>query len=513
MNIAVINLLRIGDVFQTIPLLLWLKKKYYHTDEIDKSFSLVLVSDNLDVDVISDLSIVNEVIKIDYRQILSSLSSSGIDNLPTFTSTLIDLPKNKFDIVFNLGTNQISCLISDYILSDKLDSKIIGPIYSDKHLYAGDYLTENNLILNNQFKYLFESSINKDLSIINLAEIYLSFAFDSDFKDDNYISLSEFSDFYNSFYNQSLKFLRNNENDYESDFFSDNSNKKTIVINISTGEMIREFDLAFFSQLIFSLVKNDYKIILVGVLGKKSSDHNKDKDLKLLSLLSLEVNKNILNLCNKTNITSLLNIFNQSDLFITPDTGTIHLAASLSKIKILGLYNLSAYHHLTGAYSDRVHFLTPNIQCYPCEESYQVCRDTNNKYGIESLECKKLYSSNNVISCVNYILLNEEVQNLGNLTLSKSSIKDKLLEIEVVFGNEISLEKRIYSIMIKELLFKVDFQINLFELFDSENKTGYFVELIKIYNCSKKENDYSDFNRFVKNNKISKNLDFILELI
>ena len=209
MNIAVINLLRIGDVFQTVPLLLWLKNFLDHNRNTENN-RLVLISDHLDIDILKKESIVDDIIKIDYRKILSVIGSRinsdftnkeqiSISNFFSFSKDLSDLPFNNFDKVFNLGTNHIGSIIAEYILSsDKKGSEIIGPLYDKKRSHLkNNLLTENNLSLNRQFKYLFEISSYKDLSVVNLAEIYLSFLVDSNLLEVNKQNLELFSMNYN----------------------------------------------------------------------------------------------------------------------------------------------------------------------------------------------------------------------------------------------------------------------------------------------------------------------------
>ena len=512
MNIAVINLLRIGDVFQTIPLLLWLNN--YKLNHKNEHVNLIFLTDELDIDIIKQLSIVYDIIKIKYRKILSLLSVDGkvenkrMKNLISVTDHLSNLPYKKIDKVFNLGTNQISCYIADFILdNENVASKIVGPYFNENIIYKDNFLSENNLTLNRQFRYLYEISIYKDLSLVNLAEIYLSFIIDSGLIVGKKIDFNEFYLFYNSFYKSSKLYFE------KKDQKNPSYNKRSIIINISTGDLIREFNASFFSNLINNLVNENYKVIIVGILGNKSTDTNKNKDLIILSSLPDIVKKDVVNLCNKTDILSLLDLFNSSDLFITPDTGSIHLAASLSGIKILGLYNISAYHQLTGAYSDRTYFLTPNLDCYPCEESFQPCRDRNSNIGVDIFECKKSFTAKNIIQSVRYILNGEGIKELGDLTLSKSSINEKLCDTDIIFGSENTIEKRIIKIIVKELLFKTDFRIDLLKIIDSKEKNNFLFELVLIYQSAKKANDYIDFINFVKKNKTIKDYAFILELI
>ncbi len=104
---------------------------------------------------------------------------------------------------------------------------------------------------------------------------------------------------------------------------------KNIVINLSAGDTARKLPDNKIELLIRELTGNltDYRIILIGT----------KEDSFLASNLEKKFPKNILNFVGKTGINDLIFILKHSDLLITPDTGTMHLA-SLTDIYIIAYF-------------------------------------------------------------------------------------------------------------------------------------------------------------------------------
>jgi hypothetical protein len=78
------------------------------------------------------------------------------------------------------------------------------------------------------------------------------------------------------------------------------------------------------------------------------------------------------NLCGATNWTSLVDVVGGLDLVLTPDTGTMHLAAHLG-VPVLGTFLSSAWCFETGPYGLGHVVLQANLECAPCLES-QSCQ-------------------------------------------------------------------------------------------------------------------------------------------
>jgi heptosyltransferase-2 len=75
------------------------------------------------------------------------------------------------------------------------------------------------------------------------------------------------------------------------------------------------------------------------------------------------------NLCMKTSLTDLKAVFEQTDLLISVDTGTIHIAAT-TKTNIIGLYGATLDNSLP--VSHRSILLYTNESCSPCHYTRTV---------------------------------------------------------------------------------------------------------------------------------------------
>jgi len=75
-----------------------------------------------------------------------------------------------------------------------------------------------------------------------------------------------------------------------------------------------------------------------------------------------------LNLCGKTTLADLPEVLAGLDLVITPDTGTMHLAAHLG-VPVLATFLSSAWCHETGPYGLGHTIVQASCECSPCLES------------------------------------------------------------------------------------------------------------------------------------------------
>lgn len=89
---------------------------------------------------------------------------------------------------------------------------------------------------------------------------------------------------------------------------------------------------------------------------------------KLLRLLPAEIQIRVLNLCGKTSYAELIRNIQGLDLLLSPDTGTMHLAAYLG-VPVMAFFLSSAWCHETGPYGSG-HIIWQGIaKCSPCLES------------------------------------------------------------------------------------------------------------------------------------------------
>lgn len=105
--------------------------------------------------------------------------------------------------------------------------------------------------------------------------------------------------------------------------------KNYIGFQVGAADVYKMWPIERFSKLAKKLIENNEKIV---ILGNKNEKYLGDLILKEVE------NKNIINLCGKTDIITLANIVNNLKMLITNDTGTMHLAIAL-KTSTISLFS------------------------------------------------------------------------------------------------------------------------------------------------------------------------------
>jgi len=178
---------------------------------------------------------------------------------------------------------------------------------------------------------------------------------------------------------------------------------KIVIVNVNVGEMCleRRWPKDYFVSLLNSLLKYpDFSFIFIGT----DEDYNYVQSIIDL----LDKKEKIVNLAGKASLGQLLTLFQAADLFITSDSGPLHLAA-LTKIKTISFFGPETP-VLYGPKNPNHVVFYKGPYCSPCLNVYNVktamygnkrCFEGNNKcmYSItveEVLEkAKELLGMNN----------------------------------------------------------------------------------------------------------------------
>jgi ADP-heptose:LPS heptosyltransferase len=110
------------------------------------------------------------------------------------------------------------------------------------------------------------------------------------------------------------------------------------------------------------------KIYLLG------SGAEKDAGRKLLSHLPARAAQQTENIAGKTDWKSLTEVVRGLDMLLTPDTGTMHLAAHLG-VPVTGFFLSSAWCTETGPYGEGHSIIQADTDCSPCIESRPCYND------------------------------------------------------------------------------------------------------------------------------------------
>ena len=137
------------------------------------------------------------------------------------------------------------------------------------------------------------------------------------------------------------------------------TNKYKIVISPCSSVPWRRFDTQFLKDLILKL--NNLYDITFFIVGNSKAD--KECCLKLLNLIKQE-KVDIRNIIGKTSLLELKELFYNTDLLITVDTGTYHIAATTS-VPIISVHS-GVLPENAGAISSKVIPLCSYRECAPC---------------------------------------------------------------------------------------------------------------------------------------------------
>lgn len=364
-KIAVIQIARMGDLLQSLPLLNALQKNYHIT----------LIADS-NIEKVAELSpSIDNIVPIDIKavsQVASSMEISLSEKYIILKQYLESFSELSFPTVINLNYSALSCFISDILNPERK----LGFYYSSysRQINSDPWMT-----------YLLTSTLTRRYNKINLADIFLYSAGNilTAEKGSRYLYKSSFS------YNE-----------------APTSDKPLIAIQSGAGDKKRLWPASYFAALC-RMIRNEYdaNIILTG----NSKERDEAEKIKILA-----DSRNIQNIAGKTDIKELAEYLKKCSLLITCDTGTMHLAASLN-VPVLGLFFGPAFCFETGPFTENNYVIQSFESCAPCIESAPC----------SNRECVKSISPEVVYKVINSILRNktdclDEENTLGKTAIYKS---------------------------------------------------------------------------------------------
>jgi len=325
-KILIINLTRLGDIIQSIGLIRGLKKKYV-TCEIDflamSSFSDILHN----IPEISEIICLNDKLLVD--EIQNDVWSAFIELYDK-----IDCLNNKnYDIIINPVISIQSSWLSSLIQAKEKRGMIVNS--------EGEQSVRSNWSA-----FLLANQHNLGDHSFNLVNIFSGVG-ECNFSIEDY-SLKP--DAESNLYMEDL---------LTTDFI--NKRSKKIGLHVGASQSNKSWSLESFKKLVIRLCQNpEYDVILFG--GYKETEI-KDyfNDIKF---------RNFHNWIGKFKLKQLISAISHTDLFISNDTGPMHIAAC-TKVPVINLSLGPVSMWETGPYSMDAIVLQANIECHPCSFSYE----------------------------------------------------------------------------------------------------------------------------------------------
>lgn len=167
----------------------------------------------------------------------------------------------------------------------------------------------------------------------------------------------------------------------------DNS-KKTVVCSPATTWDNKHWKEEHWSRVL-NYLKDKVNIVFTGT----------DVDNALIDRIiknSTCTKENVTILTGKTNLEELAELFRRSDVVISPDSGSAHIAWAVEKPTIITIFSATAEKR-NAPYGDNCYVLTPELDCRPCMK--RICRLKRDKN-----KCCELVQPEELINLLNKLL-------------------------------------------------------------------------------------------------------------
>ncbi len=344
-KILIINLTRMGDLIESTSLFRKIKAVYP-----DSFITLIVLPEFYEITGFFDC--IDEVVTFDVTNISGDIFKNNYnfnykiyDYLENYLSRFTEI---NYEIVFNLTHDVMSSYFMYLLKADKF----VG--FSRNR--------EGNLIQIGEIVLFFTGVAKiRKASCINLVDIYGEMLPQKMPARRVYLNTSKKPDAYES----AKKVL--SENGVKED---------DIVVSFAVGASseLKKWKKEYFLELARLLIK-DNKNIRILILG---AEYDKVAGEYIKENIKSKFEDNIVDLTGRTSVSELVNIVKRSDILITNDTGTMHIAAGVGT-DIVVIYTGQAGYFETGPYAENQVLVLPDIPCFPCDFSVKcnnfICAD------------------------------------------------------------------------------------------------------------------------------------------
>ncbi len=324
-RVLIIQLTRMGDIIQTIPLIVRLR------EEIPESHITFLCVDRF-AEIIRATPLVNRYIKIRPEEALKlkKLNTNSI-------SSILEHPflKEPYDLVVNLTHDMASALIANKI---KASSKS-GAIAEDSSSY---------LKLKDKWgRYVFACVNNREENSFNLVDIHIGMG---------KVSHSPVRGYLKAEIRSQAKIEKLLST------ISVPPASPLVAFHMGANKPHRTWPVEHFCELAHLLIKHhDACIVLTGSHGEQAIF---DEFARGISQNFIEKGR-VINLIGSTKLQDLIALLSRCSLLVSNDTGPIHIAAAVGTPTI-GIYISTAYPGETAPYGEGHYVVHPTLSCYPC---------------------------------------------------------------------------------------------------------------------------------------------------
>lgn len=321
MKVLIINLARLGDLIQTVGLVKGLARKYR-----DAKIDFLALSSF--ASIIEYFEYTNEVIALNDQTILENLENDLWSAYGEIKDKIDYLNSKDYDLIVNPIASIRSALIG-YLIRGR---EKLGMFYNEHR----------------------EKTITSNCTAFHLS--YGHGAGDHTF---NLVDIFAGVGGIRADCEQFSIYPSEDARERAKRFWEDNrlTQYKTIGFHIGASNVNRAWKPEKFRSVIDRLIaRQQYKVLLFG--GYKEEG--------LTASLSDIKSDYFLNLIGRTNLDELIAFIRKLDIFVSNDTGPMHIAAATGT-RMISIFLGPASVWETGPYSNEAIVLEPNIDCHPCK--------------------------------------------------------------------------------------------------------------------------------------------------
>jgi|Deesub1362A_J573_1020465.scaffolds.fasta_scaffold00087_87 ADP-heptose:LPS heptosyltransferase len=354
-DVIIVNLTRMGDLLQTTPVIAGLKEKY-------PAVRITLLVSPAFFEICNYIPYVDRVLTFDGKKVIESLNN---DDFISGFRYVEDSLRTVNDTVYDVAINLTHSTASAFLLSLINAKEIRG--------YTVD-AEGHSVIKHPWMRYFFNIVTSRQCNPFHICDLHVKIGGAVPAKKGLHLVVPEDAE-------QSVNDVLLKHGVGEGDIL--------IGLQLGASREDRRWPVSSFAELADRLTDEfGAKILLTGSskeaeLGKKFEDIVRTKPL---------------NFIGKTSLVELASLLKRCNLFISNDTGPMHIATAVGT-KVIGIFLVTALFRETGPYGEGHYAVQADIPCSPC--SFRVkCSE---------MICKDAISADKVFELTRRIMLNTDV--------------------------------------------------------------------------------------------------------
>ena len=335
-DILIINLTRMGDLLQTTPLMAGLKNKY-------PGLQITLLANTAFAEICRGIPLIDDLVVFDVKDYGARLMNREYNLLDNyrFLERLIDkLNEKEYALTLNVTHSSVSAVLTSLVRTGEVRGFTID---SEGH----------RIIKHPWMRYFFHVVHNRQYNPFHLVDMYMKFGEVSPQTRTLIYNIPKEDE------ENALNILENKVND---------SDKKRIGIHLGASKDEKSWPVRSYAGLANRITSDiNAKIIIFGSKGESA----------LAEEFTQYLNEPPVNLVGQTGLSELAALIKLCDLFITNDTGPLHIATTAGT-QVLDISTANVHCFETGPYGEDHYVIQADLPCAPCgfdvECKDQVCK-------------------------------------------------------------------------------------------------------------------------------------------